>query len=355
MGSTSKSKKILGIEYDIENDKLRVFINPVKEGKFTKKRILSRIAEIWDPLGICAGVHLTGKLLFQSITRLNFSWGQVIHDSELWSTWESWKKEIEKCQNSLISRSVLPPEKYVNEKLQGEVVGFSDGSDVGFGCVIYLRWKNTDESVIDVKFLGVKCKVTSIKGNTILRNELCGAVILSRMAWSATEAFKRTEIRTQMSDDITKLNTDSTTVLSWVTSPAIKFKPCVKNKIIEIQNLLPASNWRYIPTNKNKATDSLSKGCKSRDLDISVNGPKICRMPEKDWPEMPKCCKLGLDTEVVLGRKSALANLLEPILSIENYSSWKKLLLGDCKIRQFLTKIEITRFHYHRVGFHFSF
>ena len=35
IGTTRKSKKILGINYDIEKDNLQVFINAVKEGKCT--------------------------------------------------------------------------------------------------------------------------------------------------------------------------------------------------------------------------------------------------------------------------------------------------------------------------------
>ena len=56
IGSTLNEKNILGIRYDVEKDKLYAAVNLQGEIKFTKRKVLSRIAEIWDPMGICAGV-----------------------------------------------------------------------------------------------------------------------------------------------------------------------------------------------------------------------------------------------------------------------------------------------------------
>ena len=124
IGSTLKEKNILGIRYDVEKDKLYAADNLPGEIKFTKIKILSRIAEI------CAGV------------RLNFGWDQIIDNGELLEAWEKWNQEIEKCTNVLLPRSILPSEKYLTEKWSCDMIGFSDGSNNGYGCVIYLRWKN---------------------------------------------------------------------------------------------------------------------------------------------------------------------------------------------------------------------
>ena len=89
----------------------------------------------------------------------------------------------------------------------------------------------------------------------------CGALILSRLTWSTLKVFEKTEIPTKfISDNPIKLNADSTTVLSSIQAPAINYKTFVKNKIIEIQNLVPSSNWKYVPSGKNKAADLLSMG-----------------------------------------------------------------------------------------------
>ena len=136
------------------------------------------------------------------------------------------------------------------ENLKGEIIGYCDGSNVGYGSVNYLRWKNDNESIIDVKFLCAKAKVAPITGNTIPRNELCGALTLARLTWSVSEALKKTDEFKDISVMDAKLHTDSTTVLCWVNSTAVKYKPYVKNKVVEIQNLTPSTNWRYLPSKK---------------------------------------------------------------------------------------------------------
>ena len=287
LGSNVKSKKILGIQYNIQNDNLIVDIEPMNKCQVTKRKILSRIAEIWDPLGITAGVLMSGKLLLQSITRLNFSWDQIIDSDEILSEWRRWNAELDNCKDLLISLSILPFEEFAMENLKGEIIGYCDGSNVGYGSVNYLRWKNDDESIIDVKFLCAKAKVAPITGNTIPRNELCGALTLARLTWSVSEALKKTDEFKDIFVMDAKLHTGSTTVLCWVNSTAVKYKPYVKNKVVEIQNLTPSMNWRYLPSKKNKAADLLSKGCTRKELDIIVNGPDIIRKPNCKWSITP--------------------------------------------------------------------
>ena len=169
--------------------------------------------------------------------------------------------EIDKWNYIIVSRSILPSKEYKSEGLKCELVGFSDGSSVAYGCVLYLRWKTVDKYMIDTTFLCAKGKVGPIDGNTVSTNELCGALILSRLTWSTLKVFEETEIPTKyISDNPTKLIVDSTTVFSWIQVPAMHYKSFVKNKVIEI----PSSNWKYVPSGKNKATYLLSKGC-SRD------------------------------------------------------------------------------------------
>ena len=162
LGISVKSKKILGIQYNIQHDNLIVNIDPMNKCQVTKRKILSRIAEIWDPLGITTGVLLSGKLLLQSITRLNFSWDQVIDRDELLAEWRRWNAELETCKDLLISRSILPSEEFAMENIKDEIIGYCNGSDAGYVSVNYLRWKN--ESIIDVKFLSGKAKEILYQG-----------------------------------------------------------------------------------------------------------------------------------------------------------------------------------------------
>ena len=54
----------------------------------------------------------------------------------------------------------------------------------------------------------------------------------------------------------------------------------MKNKVIEIQNLVAAGNWMHISTKENKAADLLSKGCKRVELE-KIGTSYIIQTPEK--------------------------------------------------------------------------
>ena len=224
------------------------------------------------------------------------------------------------CENVVLTRSILPSEKYANKKLSCDVIGFSDGSNTAYACVIYLRWKNHDESIIDVKFLGAKAKVSAIKGNTTPWNELCGALILTRLCWSALKSMKKSELYVHLAQSNPRLYTDSTTVLSWIRSTPIKFKPYVKNKVIEIQTMLPSSIWKYVPSKTNKAADMLSKGCTRTDLDVIIEGPDILKTPYDQWPAPPNNETVMTVTELVVERNVTVVTMMNPLLNLEKFN-----------------------------------
>ena len=184
-----------------------------------------------------------------------------------------------------------------------------------------------------------QAKVSPIKGNTISRNELNGAVILTRLAWAALDSFKYTELAGRVNETNIKLNSDSLTVLSWVRSPAIDYKPYVKNKIIAVQNLIPSSVWRYIPSTKNKAADLLPKGCSKSELNVILEGPDILRIPTKDWPKQPECRKSEIDVEKKELIHVTVATVLEPLIDLEKYNSWRRLVRVTAYVNKFINRL----------------
>ena len=130
-----------------------------------------------------------------------------------------------------------------------------------------------------------------------------------------------------MSDSETRLLSDSTTVLTWIKSDATKYKPFVKNKIIEIQDTLPVNKWSYIPSKQNKAADAISKGCNKSQLQMIIDGPEILRIPEKQWPDMPINCYSKEKYELKRNEITvAMIEVKPPIINIRRFSSWSKLL-----------------------------
>ena len=333
VGEIVKIKAVLGCNWDMERDTLSVNIRENKMDFISKRTVLSTIAEIWDPIGITSGVMILARLVFQSIVRLKLDWDEPIQDLILLQKWKQFLEEIAKCKDIVISRNILPPVK-TNEKgemmkLKCSLIGFCDGSDVANGCVTYLKWYNEDESFIEVKFLAAKGKVAPIRGITTPRNELCGTLMLARLSTCMLNAMKKTEL--EISENDIKLFCDNTTVLAWLGADPTRFKPFVKNKVVEVQELISYKVWRYIPSSKNTAADLISKGCNHGDLKTIIEGPITLRVPEKEWPKSPVGLNDG-DGAFTVELKSkeyvmAVANVNQPeVIDITRYSSWKKLL-----------------------------
>ena len=55
--------KILVLGWKKSSDKISVVILSMKEKKTTKRKMLSELASVYDPIGLISPVHLLGKLL----------------------------------------------------------------------------------------------------------------------------------------------------------------------------------------------------------------------------------------------------------------------------------------------------
>lgn len=333
IGKISQNK-VLGLNWEAECDKLSIVKKNIGESNFTKRSILSSIASVWDPLGICSAVLMKGRLIFQSVVRMKTDWDKEIINEDLKMKWEAWKNQIEKCSDITIDRNIVS----IKSMKRCGLIGFSDGSSSGFGCAVYLRWTNKDESNVETKFVAAKGKVGPINGTTIPRMELSGSLILARLMSCIKSAIKG---NIELSEEDV-LCTDSSTVLNWVNSEAIRYRPYVKNKIIEIQDLHPVKNWRYIPGKKNKAADLISKGCDVKDLENIINGPNILKLPLKEWPTLDRVSKKEdpikdeENEEIVITLNSI--SVKEPVIELENYNGWMKLLRVTAYVMRFCKK-----------------
>ena len=284
IGEVKSNGKVLGLLWNAVEDVLSVKIRESPSMlKFTKRNVLRKIAEIWDPLGFLSGLMVEGKLIFQSIVRMKLGWDEVIADGELENKWERWRVELQKCDGFVVGRSLLPTKGNV-EDMKFDLIGCGDGSSVGHGAAVYLRWYDDEERNIDVRFVGAKGKVNPIKGTTVPRSELSGALLVSKLAHSVENTLKDTDLMLKYKDKT--LFSDSTTALSWVKSASMKFKPFVKNKVMKIQELQPVNVWRYIPSSENTGADLISKGCQFKDLEKIVAGPKMFYSPRKEWKSL---------------------------------------------------------------------
>ena len=338
VGKVKENGKVLGVLWDGRKDVLSTKIKSVTSlSNFTKRSVLKKIAEIWDPLGMLSGVVAGGKLIFQSIVRMKVKWDEKVEDSELANKWHQWLSELGKCDGFCIPRCILPSKGDIKD-MKFEVCGCGDGSSVACGGAVYLRWYDKDESNVELKFLGAKGKLNPIKGTTVPRSELCGALLTSKLVHTVESALKNTDVNEYY--DGKRLFSDSTTVLSWVKSASIKYKPFVKNKVMECQELHPIQSWNFIPGRDNTSADLISKGCRFKDLEKIVHGPKMLYLPREKWPSSPNDRnEEDIDSEKCAGMNISATTVEADFIDINRFQSWKKLVRVTAYVNKFIRQM----------------
>lgn len=126
------------------------------------------------------------------------------------------------------------------EPCNAQLIGFADASEKGYGAVVYLRIIHQDGRIL-VHFITAKSKVSPSKISktkttlTIPRLELCGALLLTQVLHRLMNTFQN-----NIPISAIQAWTDSSIVLSWLTSPHSSFKIFVTNRLAKIAELIPS-------------------------------------------------------------------------------------------------------------------
>ena len=114
----------------------------------------------------------------------------------------------------------------------------------------------------------------------------------------------------------------------------------MKNKVIEIQNLVAGGNWMHISTKENKAADLLSKGCKRVELEKIIEGLAILYKPLKN-PEyhLPK----DEASESYVQIDSYHIAAIKPIMDTGSMGKWKRLLRVTSYVQRFIRNCKRPR------------
>jgi hypothetical protein len=267
-------ERTLGLVWDFRRD---VFVLGAKAdpGGRTKRDLLKSIFSIFDPLGFLAPIVFQAKVLMQDIWRHKFDWDDEL-SQDLIDRWIRWAENLPSLSGLVLERCIAPSREDI---VATELHVFGDASESGFGAVAYVRFLFSDGSA-SVRFIISKARVAPLKFLTIPRLELNAAVLAARLG-----AQVRTEL--DIVFDQILYWTDSTTVLSWITSRNCRFNNYVGNRVGEIFESSTPAQWNYVPSASNPADDA-SRGLDPSEFTVEhrwFSGPPFLQGLD-EWPKL---------------------------------------------------------------------
>ncbi|XP_018368770.1 PREDICTED: uncharacterized protein LOC108764843, partial [Trachymyrmex cornetzi] len=311
------SLKTLGVMWCARDDEIRYSVRSVEITKqLTKRRILSEIAKIYDPLGLLGPVVFYAKKLMQDVWRCQLDWDESVPQS-VHTAWLEFVQQLETIDQISFNR------KLFNEDC-GDIQfhGFCDASGSGYGACIYVR--STGKSRNTVRLLCAKSRVAPLKELTIPRLELCGALLLARL-------YREVDGILNIGTSRMSFWCDSTVVLHWLKTPPHLLNIFVANRVAEIQESTNLTKWRHVRSQDNPA-DAISRGQLAHAFIRNrtwFTGPSWLSEGENEWPDVFVQINEATVTrtnEVPELRKNVCLLISNEPEIIEKFSSYSKLL-----------------------------
>lgn len=272
--STCSLFKTLGIQWDPNSDSFVFLPTEMSNNKeWTKRKILSDICKLFDPLGWLQPCSILAKIFIQKLWLLQLGWDEQI-PADLASEWTTIQQQFKSSCSIKIPRWIGFSSVIIEASLQG----FADASEAAYGCVIYIRIVHDDGTIL-CTLLAAKTRVAPLKKITIPRLELNAAVLLSSLMDKVKSALKIPNLKLQAWSD-------SAIVLYWLAGHPSRWKTYIAHRVSDIQQTLP-SHLRHIDSTQNPA-DCASRGLMLNELEkfnLWWQGPDFLQKPENEWPE----------------------------------------------------------------------
>lgn len=309
---------VLGVTWNKKDDTIVLSFDHVKMTPvITKSTVLSEIASMFDPLGLCAPVVIRAKMFMQklwSYTQCN--WDEPL-PSELSEEWLQFRQQLNEMQQITIPRNLI-----TDKSLGITLHGFCDASKDGYGACIYVVNGNLS------RLICAKSRVAPIKPMTIPRLELCSAVLLSKLMSKIIPTFE------------CSINgifnwSDSEINVFRIKNAASKFNVYVGTRIGDIQEKTNPLSWQHLKSADNPA-DYVSRGIaptELKNLSMWWHGPPFILKDPKTWPSQTKFDIVNKEMELELKKQVtliAVSRFLDDC--IQKMSSYKiaKRAIANC-------------------------
>ena len=170
----------LTLKWNRRSDKLVVSrgVNRSVTEQVTQRLVLSRVASIFDPIGLVAPYTIKARLMLKEVWRLHGQqWDEALSE-ELTEDFLHWSKALTELSTLELQRC------YFSEPVESfELHVFGDSSKEVFGAVAFLRARARQKSdgSTQLAFVIGKGRVAPMKSLTIPKLELQAALLASRL------------------------------------------------------------------------------------------------------------------------------------------------------------------------------
>lgn len=299
--------KVLGLQWHPYSDCFSYQCRASENPCFTKRTVLSDISKHFDTLGLLCPVILSAKYIMQQIWKAQIDWDTPL-PPPISDSWQQLKSELPKLSEISLPRYIL-----ADTYTRCELHGFSDSSEIGYGTAIFLRVETSDS--ILVSLLCAKSRVAPLKRVSLPKLELTAAQLLEDLIF-----FVKNTYSSKLIFDEIFAWTDSQVVLAWLNSPPCCWRTFVANRVSHIQDIVPYSSWRYIPSALNPA-DVASRGTIPSNLlrhDLWWNGPPFLSLSRDEWYNKSFSKQLGEScSEIIFSEEKKIVfevtTAIEPI------------------------------------------
>ncbi|XP_045460347.1 uncharacterized protein LOC123670826 [Harmonia axyridis] len=329
--------KTLGIVWNTNNDSLLYNIKSPEIEAITKRRMLSQIAAIFDPLGMISPIIIRAKLLMQEIWKSGQDWDVTLPE-EIRKEWAKLTQELPTLREICIPRWIQHKK---GSKM--EIHAFCDASLKAYGAVVYSKTID-DSGQIHVSLLVSKSKVAPIKNKkTLPKLELCGAVLLAKLVHRTIKALDIQEIPVHA-------YSDSTITLAWINADAARLPAFVDNKVREIKQLIGKVKWYHVRSENNPA-DLITRGITASKLishKLWWNGPDQLSQNPTNIQEMIQSSTSAnaLDTSKSINSLTTTTIEENPCIQdtldilLQKFESWEKTIRVTAYCLRFSNKCQ---------------
>ncbi|GFT25692.1 uncharacterized protein TNCV_1965781 [Trichonephila clavipes] len=317
------TKTLLSVNWE-ENSK-------IDEIPVTKRKILSAVHRIFDPIRFTCPVTLEPKILLQECRKLGVSWDTELPLS-ISRKFERWKEHL-KCLNNLEIPRFISKELSPNSDLSLHV--FCDASKATYASCVFLRTEVG--GAITCQLVQARARVASIKPITIPRLELLACTIGSRL-------INTTKIDLGLENVPIYCWSNSVNALYWIKRKE-NWGTFVNNRVQEIRRLTNPEDWNHIPGILNPA-DLPSRGCGVVELIASLwwEGPSWLNKPREEWPLSEACPDRAIiDSERKRTVASTINNEPKEMDYLSEISSFKKIIRVTAWIYRFYHNLRKQR------------